>query len=183
MALLNEAFDASTVDPATSFPVYPADKYLVQIIQSEMRATKDGNGQFLWMELEILDGEFAGGKLFDRLNLVNGNTTAQEIAQRTLSAICHAVGVMQVSDSEQLHFKPMVAEVKVRPAGPDKSGTHRDAQNEIRGYTSAGGAAPAQATRAPQATARPAQPVARPAAAPAPTSATATGKAAPPWRR
>lgn len=174
-----QAFDANTVDPSTSFPVYPAGKYQVQIIASEMRPTKNGEGQYLALELEILDGESAGGKLFDRLNLVNGNATAQEIAQRTLSAICHAVGVMQVSDSEQLHFKPMVADVRVRPAGNDKQGVMRDAQNEVKGYSAASGngvATPAtRPTGAVQPTTRPVTPA---AAKPA-----ATGAATPPWRR
>ena len=34
-----------------------------------------------------------------------------EIAQRELSAICHAVGVLQVNDSQELHYKPMVIRV------------------------------------------------------------------------
>lgn len=177
MAALFEAFDATTVDPSQSFQVYPAGKYLCEIVQSEMRATKDGNGQFLWFELAIIDGEFAGGKLFDRLNLVNANTTAVEIAQRTLSAICHAVGELKVSDSEQLHFKPLVVDVKVRPAGKDKQGIDRDAQNEVKGYAAANGAAPATPRLAPPAQ-RTAAPIAaiRPAAAPA-------GATTPPWRR
>ena len=38
-----------------------------------------------------------------------------EIAQRTLSAICHATGRMQVQDSEELHLIPMIADVTVKP--------------------------------------------------------------------
>ncbi len=183
MAALNQTFDATTVDPSTSFPVYPAGKYLCEIIQSEMRATKDGNGQFLWLELGILDGEHAGGKIFDRLNLVNANTQAQEIAQRTLSAICHAIGVMQVSDSEQLHFKPLVVDVRVRPAGKDKSGVERDAQNEVKGYSAPAGATPTTtATASPQRPSQTSQSPARPTTAAA-TKPAATAATTPPWRR
>jgi hypothetical protein len=47
---------------------------------------------------------------------VNNNPKAVEIAQQTLSAICRATGQLQVSDSEQLHLKPMTITVAVRPA-------------------------------------------------------------------
>jgi len=80
-----------------------------------MRPTKDGRGQYLYLELDILDGQFAGRKLFDRLNLVNDNPDTVDIAKRALSSICRATGQMQVKDSEQLHLIPMIADVRVRP--------------------------------------------------------------------
>jgi hypothetical protein len=118
--------------------VIPPGKYLVQIVNSEMKLTSTG-GELLWLEFDILDGEHKGRKLFDRLNLQNSNAQAVEIAQRALSAICHATGQMQVNDSQQLHYKPMVATVKVQPAGPDRNGIQREAQNQIRGYEAAEG--------------------------------------------
>src|SRR4051794_7312129 len=121
MAFLGSTFDATQVEPNTAFEVIPAGKYHVQIVKSEMRDTKSGNGQFLWMELSIMDGPHANKRLFERLNLVNQNEQAVEIAQRTLSAICHATGQMSVSDSEQLHHRSLIASVKVRPEGPDKN--------------------------------------------------------------
>ena len=57
----------------------------------------------------------SGRKLFDRLNLVNASAQTVEIAQRTLSAICHATGRMQVQDSQELHLIPMIADVTIRP--------------------------------------------------------------------
>ena len=141
MANLGHTFDSNTVEPATPFTPVPAGKYPVHIVNSEMKETKGGDGKYLWMELEILDGQYKGRKLFDRLNLINSNQQAVEIAQRTLSAICKAVGQAQVSDSEQLHGRAMLASVRVRPAQPDKNGIMRDAQNEIRGYEPAGGMA------------------------------------------
>lgn len=164
MAALNQVFDASTVAPSEAREVIPAGKYLAQIISSEMRDTKAGDGSYLAMELEILDGEHQGRKLFERLNLNNPNATAVEIAHRTLSAICHATGQMQVADSEQLHFKPLVATVKVRPPRGEYGPS-----NEIGGYAPASGAAPRAVT-----------PAAKPAA-----SATAAAKPAGsmPWNR
>ena len=155
MARLGETFDATTVEPNKPLEALPPGRYVVQIVNSEMRPTKDGMGQLLWLELDVLEGEYAGRKLFDRLNLINNNPTTVEIAQRTLSAICHAVGKMQVDDSEQLHLIPLIADVKVQPP---KNGY--DAQNTLR-YM------PLERQPAP----RPVAPAARPAAAARPASA------------
>lgn len=127
MAKLGTTFDASSVDPTMPFEALPPGQYLVQIVASEMRPTRDGSGQYLWLELDVLDGDHKGRKLFDRLNLVNANPMAVEIAQRTLSAICHAAGKLQVQDSDELHLIPMMVDVKVRPP---KNGY--DASNKIR---------------------------------------------------
>jgi len=115
MAHLGATFDASTVDPATGFELIPPGKYVAQIVSSEMRPTKDGGGQYLWLELDVLKGALQGRKLFDRLNLVNASAQTVEIAQRTLSAICHATGRLQVQDSQELHLIPMIADVSIRP--------------------------------------------------------------------
>jgi hypothetical protein len=182
MAQLGMQFDANQVEPNAPFePVLP-DDYVVQIINSEMKLTKDGAGQYLELEMDILDGEFKGRKVFDRLNLINNNPKTVEIAQRTLSAICHATGVMNVTDSEQLHFHPVVVKVIVKPPQGQYS-----ASNEVKGYKPAngGGQQPAQ-TAPPQA--RPAQQQAKPATAPQ-QAAKPTQQAAkpagntPPWRR
>lgn len=170
MASLGQVFDATQVEPSAGFEVIPAGKYHVQIVNSEMRETKAGTGNMLWLEMSIMDGPHANKRLFDRLNLVNPNQQAVEIAQRTLSAICHATGQMSVSDSEQLHHRSMIATVKVRPAGPDRNGVQRDAQNEIGGYEAMSGqrvvqTAPAQTT------------------APAVVAAAAQKPSTPPWRR
>ena len=173
MARLNEAFDATAVEPNKPFEPLPPGRYVVQIVNSEMRPTKDGMGLLLWLELDVLEGEYAGRKLFDRLNLINNNPTTVEIAQRTLSAICHAVGKMQVDDSEQLHLIPLIADVKVQPP---KNGY--DAQNTLR-YMPLEQQRPVPRPVAPAARTAVAARPATPAASPAPAATTGTA----PWRR
>lgn len=130
MANLGGTFDATQVEPNAPFEIVPPGDYVMQITNSGMENTKNGQGQFLKIELEIMEGAQAGRKLFDRLNLVNQNAQAVEIAQRTLSAICHAVGVLTVSDSEELHLRPMAVKVKVVER-KDRPG---EQSNEIGGY-------------------------------------------------
>lgn len=169
MAQLGRNFDASGVPPKTDFENLPPGDYPVMIVASEMKATKDGAGNFLSLELEVTDGPAKGRKLWDRLNLVNKNEKAVEIAERTLSAICHATGVMNVQDSEQLHGRTMLAKVKIGKAQEGYA-----PRNEISTYEPiAGGAAQANPT-----------PAATPAAHVAATASRQSGPATtPPWRK
>jgi len=168
MASFGHTFDASLVEPTPTYEVLPPGKYLAQIVASEMRVTKDGHGQYLYLEIDILEGPYAGRKLFDRLNLVNDHPDAVQIAQRTLSSICRAVGKMQVSNSEQLHLIPLIADVRVRPP----RGEYGES-NSIRYLPRNGMAAVSPAAAAPTSSSRPA-PVTQ---APAPA---ANGL---PWKR
>jgi len=177
MAQLNDTFDATGVAPAAPMELLPPGRYAAQIVNSEMRATRAGNGQYLWLEMDVIEGPHQGRKIWDQLNLVNPSPQTVEIAQRTLSAICHAIGQLQVSDSEQLHFRPIQVTLAVEPDGRDKHLPPHEQrkQNKVKGYAPLDGAAPARAVApAPSAPTRTALAPARPAA---PTTAT------PPWRR
>ncbi|TCZ63911.1 DUF669 domain-containing protein [Roseicella aquatilis] len=177
MAQLNQTFDASGVAPAAPLELLPPGRYAAQIVQSEMRATRAGNGQYLWLEMDVIEGSHQGRKIWDQINLVNPNQQTVEIAQRTLSAICHAVGQLQVSDSEQLHFHPLQVTLAVEPDSRDKHLPPQEQrkQNKVKGYAPLGGAATARPAAAPPAAAaRPAAPPPRPAP---------TASATPPWRR
>jgi hypothetical protein len=122
------------VDPNTVLEAIPAGWYNAQIVGSEMKPTKDSantGNQYLELTLQILDGEHAGRKLFDRLNLVNQNPTAAEIAYKTLKSIYNAIGVARVDNSDQLHGKPLKVKVKLKPKTAEY-----DASNEVQGYDS-----------------------------------------------
>lgn len=175
MAIFAQTFDANSVEPS-NFDVYPAGKYLSQIVSSEMRPTKDGRGQYLFLELDILEGPFAGRKLFDRLNLVNDNPDTVDIATRTLSSIRRATGQMQVKDSEQLHLIPLIADVRVRPP----KGQYGES-NSIRYLPRNAAAAPA--TRAPVAYASAPAPATAPAPQPQPATPVAPAAGGLPWQR
>lgn len=151
MANLN-GFNAAEVQPQESFEPIPVGDYTAMITDSEMKPTKNNLGEYLQLVFEILEGEYRGRKIFARLNLVNQNQTAVDIAQRELSAICHAVGVMQPQDSTDLHDKPMTIGVKIRP-GRGEYGP----SNEIGKYQAenGGGASTPKASAAPAAGKKP----------------------------
>ena len=88
--------------------ILPAGEYQMHIINSEMRDTKNGDGQYLWLEFEILGPKYVGRKFWDRLNLLNKNETAVKIARKTLANICSALNFSSLpNDSVQLHNKPL----------------------------------------------------------------------------
>ena len=128
MADLN-GFDANTVDPTTDFEPIPAGRYIAAITASEMKATKNGNGSYLQLEFVVLEGDCKDRKVWARLNLNNPNATAVKIARSELSAICHAVGVMQPKDSVELHNLPLQITVKCK-----KREDNGEITNEVKGY-------------------------------------------------
>jgi len=128
MAYLNN-FNANEVEPTSSFDPIPAGKYVAAISESQMKPTKSGNGHYLELTFDILDGQFKGRKVWARLNLDNPNAQAVQIARGELSAICRAVRVMQPKDSAELHNLPL--SIKVSCKKRDDSG---EITNEIKGY-------------------------------------------------
>jgi hypothetical protein len=137
-------FDANEVEPSSSLDPVPNGEYTAIGVDSEFKQTKKGDGEYLQFTWEIVEGQYRGRRLFDRLNLKNSNETAVKIAQSTLSAICRAVGVMRPKDSAELHNKPLKIKVVVKERD-DKPGSY---SNELKGYESVtasngGGAKPA----------------------------------------
>lgn len=140
MASLNN-FDASTVEPSTGKDPIPAGKYIAIIVESAMKPTKSGNGQYLEFEYQIVDGEHKGRKVWSRHNLQHPNATAMQIARGELSAICRAVDVMAPKDSAELHNLPLTVTVKVQ-----KRQDNGELANEVAGWAKkeAAGGAPQQ---------------------------------------
>ena len=122
-------FDANQVEPTTEFEPIPAGKYVAAITDSELRPTKAGTGSYLELQFQIIEGDYKGRNLWARLNLDNPSTTAVQIARGQLSAICRAVGVMQPTDSHQLHDLPLEISVKLK-----RREDNGEMANEIKGF-------------------------------------------------
>lgn len=104
---LEVAPDMGVLDPL------PEGWYNVMIDNSEISPTKNGDGAILKLRFKVVDGNFANRSVYGRLNIRNANEIAQRIALAQLSAISHAVGIMQVSDSQQLHSIPLKIRIKI----------------------------------------------------------------------
>lgn len=166
-------FDASKVAPQERPAPIPAGLYLAQIVESAVAVLGSGNGEGIKLTWQVTDGQFHGRKVFQRINYRHTNPQAEQIGQSQLSAVCHAVGVIQLQDTQQLHGKPCRIRVKIRK---DQSGQYDD-QNEVSAVEGAGNPSGPPAA---QMTAMPLPPSAPPAMA---AAATQQRPATPPWQR
>ena len=143
-------FNAEEVEPSSSFDPIPAGWYTAIISNSELKATRDGYGEYLSLTLQVIEGQYENRLVFARLNLKNANDKAVDIARKDLAAICRAVGVMSPQASEELHDIPLMIKVKVRAASGDY-----EASNDIGGYKTVEGQ---DLTPAPKAASKPQTP-------------------------
>jgi hypothetical protein len=160
-------FNAAQVEPQqVTFDPVPPGNYVAIVTDSDLRPTRSGRA--IKLTFRIVEGQHTGRLIWANLNVENASAQAQEIAQKQLSSLCHAVGVINLTDTLQLHDKPVRIRVKVRPAVGEYA-----ASNDVTGYDAlAGGAAlPAATHVAP-----------RPSFAPAAAAPVAAAPAAP-WAR
>jgi len=136
-------FDVDQHEEVGSFENIPKGEYPAIATNSEMKLTKNRDGEYLQFTIEIIDGPYKGRIIWDRLNLKNKNDTAVKIANRTLASICRAVGVPRPKDSIELHGKPLMIKVDTEERN-DRPG---EVKNIIVGYSKINGqvlSAPAQ---------------------------------------
>lgn len=152
----------------------PAGTYVAIAVASGMKPTKAGNGQFLEVTFEVLDGQYKGRKAWARMNLINSNATAVGIARKELGNLCRAVGVIHPNDSADLHNKPLLITLNVVPG-------QRREQNEITKYeaVATAGQTPVMGGQAPAA--NQAQSFGQQTQQQAP-AATGTAGVTPPWK-
>lgn len=158
----------------------PEGMYLVAVETSKVDPTKNRDGERLNLKWRVLEGEHANRIVFHGINIRHVNPKAQEIGQRELASLRQATGVLSARDSSEFHGIPCWMKLAIRPAGPDKQGVHREAQNEVKAIK--------RVESAPAGQGAPPQQSPRQNAAPAawtgqqqPAAAGASGK--PPWSR
>ena len=106
MAVIPQVFATKDLPDGGSLPHIPDGNYPAVIVTSEFKPTKDGQGQFLALKVVITSGQYANTEFTERLNLVNANATAVQMAYKTLARMSEAVGMATTpQDSAQLHNK------------------------------------------------------------------------------
>ena len=134
-------FDATNVEPSSDYDLLPNGEYTAMIKEATIKPTKAGTGRYINLQLEILDGKYQGRVVFVLINFENPNPVAQDIGQKTLSAICHAVNQLQLSDPSELCNKPMTIKL-----GIQKDAEYGD-KNKVKSYKATGGSTAAPATQ------------------------------------
>lgn len=132
-------FDSTTVEPAKprDFSPLPAGPYDSEITNADVKDTRNRDGQYLEVEHTIVSPEqYAGRKVWARINLVNPSADAQRIGREQLSALCHATGIPVLKDSDHLFGKVVRIRVKVDRRDQDNP------RNEVTGWEPHAGATP-----------------------------------------
>jgi hypothetical protein len=164
-------FDRNSEEPARGFEPIPPGKYPVVIRSTEVKATKAGNGSYLWLEMEIFDGPMKGRKVYANLNLDNPNEQAVKIARRELSAILYAVELVNITHPDQLVNRWMYVSVRVKSDQNDVNGYYHPQDPVIVKYLAEAATRPAptsQAAYVPPQAPPPAAPPAQSPVAPQP---------------
>lgn len=160
MAFLNETFSTETLPESTGYDPIPAGTYTATITDAGLQDTKAGTGQYIKIRYDITGPTHQGRVVYGNLNIRNPNPKAEEIGRQQLGELMRAIGLAQVSDTDQL----IGGQCQIKVAVKASEGQY-DASNEVKGWKSlSGSVAPAPVAAA------------RPAAAAAATSA-------PPWAK
>ena len=111
------SFDATGIDTSDDrggFEPLPQGKYNAMIIESTVKDTKAGTGQYLELVCQVLDGKHINRKIWHRLNIVNPNKVAENIGRKDLAVLMINLGLPpQMVDTQELHGKPFVMGLKI----------------------------------------------------------------------
>lgn len=119
MAALPQIFKTADLPDTGGVVKIPDGQYHAVIVESELKPTKDGGGQFLALKIVITEGQYTNTEFIERLNIVNKNQTAVDIAFRTLARISEAVGMTSTpQNSEELHGKKFLVDIGTEKGKP-----------------------------------------------------------------
>ena len=143
-------FDPNAHDPSTgASPQLPEGDLPVAIIGHEIKPTQAGTGSYLQLNLQVSEGPAAGKEGCVRLNMMNPNQQAVDIAYRDLAAICWCIGFMQsfdpLQDCSPLYNKLFRIVVRKQAGEAGEKG-----YTEVAQYKSYDGDTPARGKQPPQ---------------------------------
>lgn len=111
MAQLSSPFNSRMYTPRVGFPLVPAGRYPLRIVDSVVEANSKGTGGQLTLTLEVMQGQHQGHKIKDRLGLYNNDPAVVQRANDALAAYCAVTGVYDVTETAHLHGIPFQGEI------------------------------------------------------------------------
>lgn len=153
MAQLMQQFNADQMPMSeNNFEPIPAGWYDVKISGAELKTTKAGNGQYIAVCYDVTAPTHQGRKVFGNLNISNPNSEAERIGHEQLGQLMRAIGLAQVSDTDQLIGGNCSIKVSI-----SKSEQYGDS-NDVKAWKAGKGGAMPQQSQAPQMPQQPQQP-------------------------
>lgn len=110
----------------------PNGIYKSIITASELKDTQSGNGQYIKLTYQIIDGEYKGRSFWSQHNIRNSNPQAVAIANQELAQIGRACGKQRMNDTNELHDITMYVRVICEPRSDDKT----KMQNRVKNWSS-----------------------------------------------
>ena len=101
-----------TFDPATQkgnvWDVLPLSEYVAQAVEAIIQQPKSGDGYYLGLTWKVIEGDYEGRQVWQRITYLHSSEQAQTIGRKTLKDLCVATDVAeQVDDAEVFLFKPL----------------------------------------------------------------------------
>lgn len=131
---------------ADGFDLIPAADYNLRAVDIELKDTNAGTGKYFSVQFEVVDGQYAGRKIFEIFNVKNPNPTAVEIGLKSIKQWIvatgqNASGDLTLSRVYALEGKQLVGKVAIQN---DKTGQYDDKNVIKRFKPSLNQAAPVQ---------------------------------------
>ena len=142
------AYEAQPI--GSSWEPLPPGDYTACVTSTELKPTKAGNGEYIELTIEIMDGDYSGRKIWERLNVNNPSEQTMQIARSQLNQLATALNQLPLKDTDQLLEIPFTLTLDI-----DRKDNTR---NRVMGYSAA--------SSAPRVAAKPAPAAASPAKKP-----------------
>jgi hypothetical protein len=151
MASIDFSIDDLPVS-SNNFEPIPDGWYDATIVESSMKDTKAGTGEYIAVRYKIDGPSHQGRVLFGNLNVKNPNPKAEEIGRQQLGEIMRAIGLTRVSNTDQLIGGQLSIKIVIK----------RDQQygdgNDIKGFKAIAGVVRTSKASAPATLAKTAPP-------------------------
>ena len=128
MAEINFDVTEYEVAPRNSFEPMPKGDYQAIVTDSQLKTTKAGDGEYIELTIQIVDGDYSGRRHWERLNVVNKNDKTQSIARSHLNNLAQACNVPNLKDTTELHDVPFTLSLDL-----DR---REEGKNKVMGYSS-----------------------------------------------
>lgn len=160
MGNLGREIDPANAPPDDGYTLIPKGTWVPVVLdKSEIKETKkihpDGHpmGRYISAEFVVIDGPYEGRRIFENINFENRNPEpasngkgtkgeqTEKIAERFLSSLAVAIGVLRFSDTSELEGQPTMAKLSIEEGRGDFPAKNKITEFKARDGASAPGGA------------------------------------------
>jgi hypothetical protein len=102
-------------DAVNNFEPIPRGEYRMKAIEAEEFETKAGDGSYIRVVFQVIDGDYMNRKVFQNFNVNNPSEEAQKIGRGQVFAWSVACNRPEAGDSDELLEIPFIGMVDIEP--------------------------------------------------------------------